>query len=342
MQPATGLSGSRPRLVELDEIRAAGERIADAIVHTPTLRSAVFDSAVGANTWLKAESLQRTGAFKIRGATNAVRRVLATDTTVRRFVTASSGNHAQAVAEAARSRGATATIVMPENASLLKLAETRARGAEVIQHGRFSDERKTLARQLAQSPGSYYVDPTDDADVIAGQGTIALELLADVSDIDVVVAPIGGGGLIAGISAALKRLNAEIFVLGVEPVGSASMSESLRVGAPTALEHVASVADGLLVRQPGALPFAHVQAFVDDIVLVEEDEILDAMRLLAARTKLVVEPSGAVALAAGLAGRVPRPRGDATNVAFVVSGGNVSLEPYATWLSQPLQRLAQP
>jgi threonine dehydratase len=230
---------------------------------------------------------------------------------------------------------------MPESASEMKLAETRARGAEVIQHGRFSDERKKLARELARAPGSYYVDPTDDADVIAGQGTIGLELVADVDDLDVVVAPIGGGGLIAGIAAAVKRLRPSLIVLGVEPVGSASMSASIRAGAPVALADVASIADGLLIREPGELPFRHVRSFVDEIVLVDEADILDAMRLLAERAKLIVEPSGAVALAAGLVGRVPHPRGDATNIAFVVSGGNVSLEPYAGWIGEPYRRFAR-
>lgn len=324
-------------LVTLADVRAAASRVHAHVVRTPLIGSDAFSEAIGASVLFKAESLQRTGAFKIRGATNKVRRTVETGAAVRLFVTASSGNHGQAVASAARTVGARAVVVMPEGASSLKVAATRRMGAEVILYGRRSDERKRLGHELALEPGSVYVDPTDDLDVIAGQGTIGLEILEDLPDADVLVVPVGGGGLISGVAAAAKRLSPAVRVVGVEPRGSASMSASVTAGHPVAIDDVTSVADGLLIREPGQLPFGHVHELVDDIVLVEEDEILDAMTLCAEILKLVVEPSGAVTVAAGLAHRIPRPRADETKVVFVISGGNVAPDRYAAWIAQPLR-----
>lgn len=275
---------STETLVTLASIDEASARIHSAIVGTPLLAVSIVEGI--ANAWVKPESLQRTGAFKIRGATNRIRRAMEVAPRPRRFVTASSGNHAQAVAVAARDVGVAAIIVMPETASELKLRRTREFGAEIIQHGRYADERKKLAREIASEPGSVYVDPTHDADVITGQGTIGLEIHRELPDADVVAVPIGGGGLISGIAAALKRKSPRCLVVGVEPAGSASMRASIAAGHPVALPHVTSVADGLLIREPGALPFMHVRALVDDIALVSEDEILDAMTIPAERVKL--------------------------------------------------------
>lgn len=324
-------------LVSLEDVRAAAGRIKRDVVRTPLLVSDELSGAVGASAWFKAECLQRTGAFKIRGATNAVRRSRESGAPITRFVTASSGNHGQAVAAAARAVGAAAAVVMPEGASPPKVKATRRLGAQVIFHGRLSDERRRFGHRLALEPGSTYIDPTDNADVIAGQGTVGLEILVDLPDVDVIVVPIGGGGLISGVAAVAKRLRPQARVIGVEPRGSASMTASLQAGRPVALDDVNSIADGLLVREPGALPFAHVREFVDDIVFVEEDQIVQAMRLFAEWLKLVVEPSGAVALGAGIAGRIARPRGDATVSVFIASGGNVALDRYVAWLAKASQ-----
>ena len=326
------------QFVTLEAIRAAAARIACDRYRTPLLASDELSLAVGLSARFKAECLQRTGAFKIRGASNKVRLVMESGG-AKRFVTASSGNHGQAVAAAAQAAGVPAVVVMPEGASRLKVEATRRAGGQVVHHGRSSTERKRHGHELAREPGSVYIDPTDDADVIAGQGTIGLEILEHLPDTDVIVVPVGGGGLISGIAAAAKRMKPSVIVLGVEPRGSASMRASLAAGKPVSLDQVASVADGLLISKPGALPFAHARELVDEIVLVEEDEILDAMAMYAEHAKLVVEPSGAVSLAAGLARRVPRPHGNATKAVFIVSGGNVVLDRYGSWVAAPLRVL---
>ncbi|HEY8449076.1 MAG TPA: threonine/serine dehydratase [Bacillota bacterium] len=329
-------------LVNLDRIAAARRRIAPHLVPTPLAASTTFSRLAGFSVWLKPENLQRTGSFKVRGALSAVLAACAAagDRRPRGFVTASSGNHGQALAYAAGRVGLPAVVVVPEQASPLKVQAALGYGAEVIHHGRFSDERKARARQLAEERGYLYVDPTDDPDVIAGQGTIGLEILEELPDLTAVVAPIGGGGLISGVAAAVKALRPVARVIGVEPNGAASMYASLEAGRPVTLAETASVADGLLTRRPGEVPFAHVRRFVDAIVRVDDDEILDAMALVAERAKLVVEPSGAASLAAGLAGRLDGliPRGDGAKVVFILSGGNVARDRFAAWVGAPLRK----
>ena len=326
------------RLVTLDDVKAARQRIAPYLLPTPLQPSTTFGRATGLQVFLKPENLQRTGSFKVRGALNAILRVAAAQPAPAGAVTASSGNHGQAVAFAAAAAGLPAVVVVPEQVSPVKLRAAQGYGAEVVRHGRYPDERKRYARQLAQERGYHYVDSTDDLDVIAGQGTIALEILEELPDVDAIVAPVGGGGLLSGVAAAAKLARPDVRVIGVEPRGAAAMRAALDAGHPVTLEQVDSVADGLLARRPGDIPFAHVRRFADDVVLVDEEEILDAVALLGERAKLVVEPSGAVGLAAALAGRLPGLKAG-SRVAIILTGGNVAREAYARWLAEPLRVL---
>ena len=273
--------------------------------------------------YIKAESLQPTGAFKLRGAYNKISSLSAEER--RRGVVAhSSGNHAQAVAYAARSLGVRAVIVMPRGASRVKLDATAAFGGEIVLVGDDSAERVSRAEELAAEHGYVRVPPYDDETLIAGQGTVGLEILDDLPEVEAVLVPVSGGGLISGVAAALKLSRPDIRVIGVEPELAADARASLKSGELVELsaEHVArTIADGLRVRKLGDAPFEHVLAFVDDIITVSEDEIVAAMRRLALRVRLVAEPSGAVPFAAHLFHRDELPD-TRINVA-VVSGGNV-------------------
>jgi threonine dehydratase len=272
---------------------------------------------------LKAESLQPTGAFKLRGAYNKISS-LSSEERRRGVVAHSSGNHAQAVAYAARTLGVRAVIVMPRGAARVKLDATAAFGAEILLVGDDSAERVRRAEELAAEHGYVPVPPYDDETLIAGQGTVGLEILEDLPDVETVLVPVSGGGLISGVAAALKLSRPEVRVIGVEPELAADAQASLRSGKLVELpaEQVRrTVADGLRVRRLGDAPFEHVRSFVDDIIAVGEDEILEAMRRLALRVRLVAEPSGAVTFAAHLfhQDELPATR---LNVA-IVSGGNV-------------------
>ena len=300
-------------------IDAAAERIRGAVRRTPLVD--VSDVA-GRSLRLKCENLQVAGAFKIRGASNLVAQI-ASGPDVRGVITYSSGNHAQAVACAARRSGLPAVVVMPETAPAVKVEGTRSYGAEVLFEGTTSVERRRRAEALAAERGLTMVPPFDHPEIIAGQGTVGREILEDQPSSDTIYVPIGGGGLVAGVAAAVKRRRPATRVVGVEPVGAAAMARSLAAGAPVTLDNVASIADGLLPVRPGDLTFAHAAAFVDDVVTVEERAIADAVRWLAARAKLVVEPSGAAAVAAALFSGRGDGGADGAAVA-VLSGGNVA------------------
>lgn len=304
-------------MVSLDEIRQARERIRRVALHTPLLPAKFGPDHV----WLKCENLQRGGAFKIRGAYNSILRL---DPAARaRGVTAySSGNHAQAVALAAKLVGVPACIVMLDQSIPEKLDQTRAYGAEVILGGASSEQIKNRAEALARERGYAIIHPFDHPDTIAGQGTVGLEILEDLPDVRTVVVPIGGGGLISGIAAALKETRPDVRVIGVEPEGAAKMYESRRAGRLITLPGTNTIADGLKPVRGGELTFQHIQRFVDEIVLVSDPQMLDAMGRLIRQEKLVVEPSGAAAFAAVLAGRV---RIDG-NTVCVLSGGNLRLD----------------
>jgi threonine dehydratase len=306
------------KLVRIDEIRAAERRITEVVRHTPLTRVESVARAVGADVWCKEEQRQRTGSFKIRGAYNHVAQ-LAPGTHV---VAASAGNHAQGVALAASLSALPCTIFMPRGASLPKVIATQEYGATVELVGESIDEVVRHAKDHARRTGAHFVPPFDDRAVIAGQGTVALEVFADLPDAATVVVPVGGGGLISGIAVAAKSINPACRVIGVEPDGAASMRASLDAGAPRRLASVATIADGIAVKSPSALTLAHVAELVDDVVTVSDEEIGHALVTVLERMKSVVEPSGAAALAAIMANKFARGRRGGPTV-VVLSGGNV-------------------
>jgi threonine dehydratase len=313
-------------MISLDDVRAAAGRIAGAAHRTPVLTSRALDEAAGANVLLKAENLQRGGAFKFRGAFNAVASL--TDAERERGVaTVSSGNHAQALALAARLHRARAVILMPEDSPAGKLAATEGHGAEVIRFDRYAQDREQLLATLVADRGLVSVHPYDDERVMAGQGTVALELIEDAGPVDLLLVPIGGGGLISGCATAAKALLDGVRVVGVEPEAGDDVKRSLAAGERIRIPVPRTIADGQQLPTPGERTFEVIRERVDDVVLASDSEIADAMRLLFERVKTVAEPSGACALAALLAGRVPDARG--LRVGVVISGGNVSAERFA-------------
>jgi len=318
-------------LISLDDIELAQRRIAGVALRTPLVLCPRGEE--DRTLYIKAESLQPTGAFKLRGAHNKISS-LSPEERRRGVVAHSSGNHAQAVAYAARSLGVRAVIVMPRGASRVKLAATEAFGAEVVLVGDDSAERTRRAEELALEHGYVPVPPYDDETLIAGQGTVGLEILEDLPDVETVLVPVSGGGLISGIAAAVKLSRSEVRVIGVEPELAADARASLKSGKLVEIpaeQASRTIADGLRVRRLGDAPFEHVRAYVDDIVTVSEDEILAAIRRLALRVRLVAEPSGAVTFAAYLFHRDELPP-SRLNVA-VLSGGNVEPQLLARALS---------
>lgn len=308
--------------VTVGDIRVARARAKNIVLKTPLLPAVALDVPDGNALWLKAESLQRTGSFKIRGAYNAI----AEDhenARARGVITYSSGNHGQAVACAAHLLGVRAVVVMPEDAIPLKIESTRRWGAEVVFAGHTSLDRQERAMELVAENGYIVIPPFDDTRIIAGQGTAGLEIVEQLPEVEAVVVPVGGGGLISGIATAVKSLLPDVSVVGVEPEGAADARDSLRSGNLVTWERVDTVADGLRTSRIGDLNFATIREYVDDIVTVTEREILQAVGLLVTRSKLVVEPSGAVAPAAVLFGRSGL---HGKRVAAVISGGNIAPE----------------
>jgi threonine dehydratase len=309
-------------MVTLDEIRAARARIHGIAARTRLLEFNHQDSS-NRRLFLKPENQQPIGAFKLRGAYNKIAS-LSEDDRKRGVITYSSGNHAQGVAYAARAVGVKAVIVMPQNAPAIKREATAALGAEIVLVGPGSAERQLKAEELAAQHGYVIVPPYNDEQIIAGQGTIGLEILEDLPEVETVLAPVGGGGMISGVATALKLSKPEIKVIGVEPELAADAQASLRAGKIVqfpADEVVRTIADGLRTQSIGAINFEHMRRYVDDIVTVTEDEIREAIRLLAANPQTVAEPSGAVAVAGFLFRRDQLPA-TKLNVA-IISGGNV-------------------
>jgi threonine dehydratase len=301
-------------LVDLENFRRAARTISGVAVRTPLLR---FEPA-GPDVWIKPEMLQRGGAFKFRGAYTYLSR-LSPEARARGVVAPSSGNHAQAVALAAQLYGVAATVVMPTTVSAAKRAGAERLGARIVLAGTTTSDRMQRAMELVSAEGLTMVPPYDDADIIAGQGTAGLEIVEDMPDVETVLVPVGGGGWSAGVAAAVKQMLPAAHVIGVEPAGAAKLSSARAAGQPVTLEHSSSIADGLMAIRIGTLPFAHHQAYIDDVVTVSESDIKRGVRLLLDRAKIVAEPSGAITIAA-LAAGVVQPAGK--TVAFL-SGGNI-------------------
>ena len=308
-------------LVSLEEFRAAQKRIQGVAMHTPLVRLQI--SGAAENVFVKAEGLQPVGSFKLRGAYNKIAQ-LSAEERMRGVITYSSGNHAQGVAYAARALGTKAVIVMPSNAPEVKKRATAASGAEIVEVGPSSSERKQKAEELEAQFGYVMVPPYDDRAIIAGQGTCGLEILEDLPDVDLVLAPVSGGGLLSGVATAIKLIKPDVRVLGIEPELAADAQESFRTGRlvtwPAELT-TRTAADGLRTQSMGDLNFEHIRAYVDDIVTVKEEEIAEAMRVLLYQARLTPEPSGAVAAAAVLFHRealLPF-----RNCVSIMSGGNV-------------------
>jgi threonine dehydratase len=307
-------------LLDLAAIRAARERIAGRLHVTPTVSSTRLGDRVGIRFWLKCENLQKTGSFKTRGVWNKLSQLdrAAKD---RGVVTVSAGNHAQALAWGARENGIRATVVMPAKASPAKIDASRGYGADVVLHGETSIQAFAKARELEKERGLTFIHPFDDEQIGAGAGTTALELLEQVPDLDVIVIPVGGGGLISGMLPAIKETNPKIRVYGVEPTGAPSMRRSLDEGHAVRLDSLSTIADGLAAPMAGELPYEMVRRYADDVVLIDDDAIAAGVRELLMNTKLLAETAGAAATAAVLTRAIPFRDGE--RVAAVLSGGNI-------------------
>jgi threonine dehydratase len=316
-------------VIELEDVERAAHRLAGVAHRTPVLTSGTLDERVGARVQVKAECFQRGGAFKFRGAYNKISSL--DEDALRRGVLAySSGNHAQAVAIAAALLGTQATIVMPEDAPAAKLDATHGYGAEVVSYDRWTESREEIGAQLAAERGLELVKPYDDPLVMAGQGTLALELLEQAPDLDLLLVPVSGGGLIAGCATAAKALRTGIRIVGIEPAAGDDTRRSLASGERIRIDVPRTIADGLQAAEPGELTFEVNRQRVDEVVTVTDEEIVTAMIFLFDRLKLVTEPSGAIGVAALLGGKV-----DAAgkSVGVVISGGNVGAARFAELVS---------
>ncbi|OXM50456.1 pyridoxal-phosphate dependent enzyme [Amycolatopsis alba] len=310
--------------VTIDDIRDAAARLAGVAHRTPVVRSRTLDDLVGAEVFIKCENLQRVGAFKFRGAYNAASR-LSPDQLAKGIAAYSSGNHAQAVALAARELGSSAVILIPEDTPQSKKDATAGYGAEIVTYDRYTGDRVAIGEALAAERGLALIPPYEHPHVIAGQGTAALELLEETDSLDTLVVPVGGGGLIAGSSTAAKAVRPGIRVVGVEPAAGDDTKRSLEAGERVSIPVPRTIADGQAAEIPGELTFSINKRLVDDIALVTDDQVRDAMRFAFERLKLVMEPSGATGLAALLSGQVPV----SGRVGVIISGGNVSPERFA-------------
>ena len=307
----------------LDVFEAAFRHVAPHTHRTPLVSSRMLSERTGHSVRLKAEMFQRTGSYKIRGPLNKFMS-LSDDERRRGVVCSSAGNHAQGVALAARIHGIKAVVVMASNATPSKIAATKAYGAEVVLHGTIWDEANEKAKELVRDRGLTYIHPFDDLDLIAGQGTLGLEIMRDWPDVDVVVVPIGGGGLISGVSMAVKAFKPSAKVIGVESSGAPGMHNSVRDGHVVTLDRVDCIIDGLRVKRVGETTFEVVRRYVDEIVTLPDEKMFEAMIWVMSHAKLVVEGAAAAPVAALLNGLIKAPRG--AKVAAVLSGGNVNLD----------------
>lgn len=322
-------------MVTLPDIEAARRRIREPLVLTPCTRSGGFDELFGGEAWLKFENLQRTGSFKERGALNRML-LLPPEERARGVIAASAGNHAQGVAYHAGRLGIRATIVMPERTPLIKVANTEGFGARVVLHGRNYDEAMGEALRLRDAEGATLIHPFDDPGVIAGQGTIGLELLEQCPEMEVVVVPVGGGGLIAGIAVAIKQHRPEVRIIGVEAANLPAARRAWEAGGPVTIPPAETIADGIAVRRIGETTYGLIREHVDDLVLVEEEEIASAVLLLVEREKTVAEPASATTLAAVIEGRIPDVVG--RRVVMVLSGGNIDVNLLSRIIDRGLEK----
>jgi threonine dehydratase len=310
--------------VTFDDVREAAARLEGVAHRTPVLTSRTLNARVGAEVFIKCENFQRVGAFKIRGAYNAAAR-LSPEQLAKGIAAYSSGNHAQATALAARELGTTAVILMPEDAPRSKREATAGYGAEIVTYDRYTQDRTALGEALAEDRGLALIPPYDHPDVIAGQGTAALELLAETGPLDALVVPVGGGGLIAGSAVTAKALQPGMRIIGVEPEAGDDTKRSLESGARVTVPVPRTIADGQALPIPGEITFEINQRLVDAVTLVSDAEIIGAMRFAFERLKIVLEPSGATSLAALLAGRLDLP----ARIGVIASGGNIDTERFA-------------
>lgn len=309
-------------MLNVNQIHEARERIASRIHRTPVITSRQFNEVAGKEVFFKCENFQRAGAFKIRGATNKIQS-LTEDEKRRGIVAFSSGNHAQAVALAGREAGVRVTVAMPSDAPQAKVTATRGYGAEVVFYDRLKQDREAFALDLAERERLVMVPPYDDEMILAGQGTCGLELLEDVPDLDCVLAPCSGGGLFAGLATAAKAANPDIRCFPVEPADADDTRQSLLKGERVTIPPPATIADGLRVQIPGRLTFPIVQKLADDVLIVSDEEIIETLKFILFRMKMLVETSGATAAAAVMFRKLPA---DVKRVGVVLSGGNIDPE----------------
>jgi len=310
------------RIPTFEDVLVASERIQGEAHRTPVLTSRTADLRTGAKLFFKAENLQRAGAFKFRGAFNAIA-ALDPATRGNGVIAFSSGNHAQAVAYAARLQGIPATIVMPKDAPAIKVAATRGYGAEIVFYDRYSEDREAISRGIAARTGAALIPPYDHPDIIAGQGTAVLELIEEVGELDLLVVPLGGGGLLAGSALSARAMSPSCAVIGVEPEAGNDGQQSLRRGEIVRIPVPKSIADGALVTHVGQHNFPILKANVEDIVTVTDDQLIDTVRFFAERMKIIVEPTGCLAAAALLHGAIACAD---KRVGVVLSGGNIDLK----------------
>ena len=305
-------------LLELADIEAARALLTGVVLTTPLERSRFLSRELGAEIWLKCENMQRAGSYKVRGAYTRISRLSEAER-ARGVVAASAGNHAQGVALAAGLLGARATVFMPEGAPLPKVSATKGYGATIEYAGSSVDDALVAARAFAERTGAVLIHPFDHPDVIAGQGTVGLEIIEQCPEVGTIVTAVGGGGLISGVAVAAKALRPDVKIIGVQAAGAAAYPPSLAAGAPVKLDESATIADGIAVLRPGELTFAHVSKLVDKVVTVSDEDLSAALLMLLERHKMVVEPAGAAAVAALITGAVP----SAEPVVAILSGGNI-------------------
>ncbi len=317
----TELAGEEARSVTIADIWEAHKLLMPLIHHTSLAPSRTLHTMTGADVYLKAENLQRSGSFKVRGASYKISRL--TEQECRHgVIAASAGNHAQGVAIAAAQRGIPCTIVMPETAPLAKVVATQGYGATVVLDGFTYDDAYQRSLELQAESGATFIHPFDDPDVIAGQGTLGLEMLNDLPDAEALIVPVGGGGLIAGVAIAARALKPDITIIGVQASGAPSLRAALDAGEPYSLPAINTVADGIAVKRPGKLTFPIIQRLVDDVVLVDDEAIISAVLLLMERSKMLVEGAGAVGVAALLSGVIKLPD---KKVLVPLTGGNIDI-----------------